>query len=469
MTFKDLLQHKIWSDARLWIALFFVVRLYGITQPPLEVVHNWRQCTVAMVARNFAEVDHNILYPRLDIDGANSGIEGMEFPLFNYLIFITSEIFGYQHWYGRLINLLVSSLCIWYFFLLVRKFWNHQMALYAVVILEASMWFVYMRKMMPDTFSVSLILIGVYYGASYLTDGRTWKNLLLYTLFVGAGVLSKISSVSVCVVLLLPFITAGSRQKIVFTLCSALWIVPVAWWYFIWVPYLNANFGTGHFFMGMPLQDGAMQLVQGASTLLAFFYSSTLKYTGFGVFVMGIIIAFYKKEKRILSVLLLTFLFTLLVLAKGGYNALKHDYYLVPFVPTMALLAAYALAQLPQKKWALFLILVIVTEGLLNQLHDFRIKPNEAQMLQLEAILNSQSAPNELIAINSPVVPTPMYFAHRKGWLCANSDLQNNEHVQQLKQQGMHSIVILKNAYDGNCALPYAIEFENEWVKVYRP
>jgi hypothetical protein len=41
--------------------------------------------------------------------------------------------------------------------------------------------------------------------------------------------------------------------------------------------------------------------------------------------------------------------------------------------------------------------------------------------------------------------------------------------VQQLKQQGMHSIVILKTAYDGNCVLPYAIEFENEWVRVYRP
>jgi hypothetical protein len=62
--------HKLFlQDIRFWILLFFIVRLYGITLPPLEVAHNWRQATVTMVARNFAEVDANILYPRIDIAG----------------------------------------------------------------------------------------------------------------------------------------------------------------------------------------------------------------------------------------------------------------------------------------------------------------------------------------------------------------------------------------------------------------
>ena len=36
------------KDIRFWIIFLFLLRLYGITNPPLEVGHNWRQTTVAM-------------------------------------------------------------------------------------------------------------------------------------------------------------------------------------------------------------------------------------------------------------------------------------------------------------------------------------------------------------------------------------------------------------------------------------
>ena len=65
------------KDIRFWIVLLFTVRLFGITNPPLEVGHNWRQTTVTMVARNFLEVDNDVLYPRVDIAGEKTGITGM--------------------------------------------------------------------------------------------------------------------------------------------------------------------------------------------------------------------------------------------------------------------------------------------------------------------------------------------------------------------------------------------------------
>ncbi|GIV32363.1 MAG: hypothetical protein KatS3mg030_665 [Saprospiraceae bacterium] len=51
------------------IILFFLLRLYGITNPPLERNHNWRQATTNMYARNFLEVDNNFLYARVDMAG----------------------------------------------------------------------------------------------------------------------------------------------------------------------------------------------------------------------------------------------------------------------------------------------------------------------------------------------------------------------------------------------------------------
>ena len=112
---------SVLNDFRFWIALFFIVRLFGISDPPLEAAHNWRQVTVNMVARNFLETDSNIFYPRIDICGEKTGITGMEFPLLNYLIFLFSKLFGYTHWYGRLINLFVSSFGVYYFYLLIKK------------------------------------------------------------------------------------------------------------------------------------------------------------------------------------------------------------------------------------------------------------------------------------------------------------------------------------------------------------
>ncbi|MBK7182117.1 MAG: hypothetical protein IPH89_03890 [Bacteroidetes bacterium] len=75
------------SDIRFWILLFFVLRLYGITQAPIEIAHNWRQTFTNLVARSFLEVDANILYPKAPIYGNNTGVVGTEFPLLNYFIF----------------------------------------------------------------------------------------------------------------------------------------------------------------------------------------------------------------------------------------------------------------------------------------------------------------------------------------------------------------------------------------------
>ena len=119
---SQIINKNTFLNIKFWIIAFFILRLFHITNPPLEVSHNWRQTTVTMVARNFEEVNNNIFYPRLDIDGDKAGVTGMEFPVFNYLIYLMSLLFGYEHWYGRLINLIVSSFGIYFFYKLKNLF-----------------------------------------------------------------------------------------------------------------------------------------------------------------------------------------------------------------------------------------------------------------------------------------------------------------------------------------------------------
>ena len=146
---------KIVKDIRFWIFLFFLIRLFGITDAPLEMGHNWRQSLTNMIARNFFEVSPNIFYPRIDMAGDLTGILGSEFPFFSYLIFLVAKVFGYDHWYGRLINLVVSSASLYYFFLIVKKYFNVRISFNATIILIVSIWFSFSRKIMPDTHNLA--------------------------------------------------------------------------------------------------------------------------------------------------------------------------------------------------------------------------------------------------------------------------------------------------------------------------
>ncbi len=87
----------------------------------------------------------------------------------------------------------------------------------------------------------------------------------------------------------------------------------------------------------------------------------------------------------------------------------------------------------------------IAIEGIANQQHDFFLKPSSQQLLNLESDLNQISQPNDLIAINSGDVPTPMYFAHRKGWIIHQDDLLNESFRDELKEKGLKFIVVLNN------------------------
>ena len=57
-------------------------------------LHEWRQCDVLGVARNYYNESMNFFYPRIDGWRNLSGITGMEFPLFNYILALLYTISG---------------------------------------------------------------------------------------------------------------------------------------------------------------------------------------------------------------------------------------------------------------------------------------------------------------------------------------------------------------------------------------
>lgn len=429
------------KDIRFWIILFFCIRLIGISNPPLETGHNWRQALTAMIARNFVETEANILYPRIDMAGNATGIIGSEFPFFNYFIYLCSLFFGYEHWYGRLINLLVSSFGILAFCRILEKLFTRNIAFNAGLVMLSSIWFAFSRKIMPDTFSVSLVLIGLNFLYDFLLTGSKIK-LTGYFIFCTLGMLCKIPALSlfsvISVLLLVGNIQAARKNSAL--LVGALSVMVVLVWYFYWVPFLVNNY---HYQLYFPkgLAEGFHEILPLTQQFFAKFYFDALSsFIALVFFLSGLYFLFKEQDKKIIAgFALMSFVFLLFTLKTGAVFPL-HNYYIIPFVPIMAGMTGYGLSKVKTKYLPVFLLL-IACEGILNQQHDFFLSDKEYYKLTLENKMLQYTRKNDLIVINGGDSPQSMYFAHRKGWTVKEEDLQEPK-LQELKTKGAAFLVI---------------------------
>ncbi len=435
------------SDIRFWIVLFFIVRLYGITNPPLEGASTWRQCDGLMIARNFYEHNSNILYPTVDVAGEKSGIVGCEFPILNYLIYLLSLPFGFHDWFGRLINLILSSIASYYYFKTIREYFGGRPAFISTIVLLVSMWFAYSRITIPDIFAASLCIISINQILRYFENGNL-KSLISFLILATIGCLSKISAATLLTVLIVPMLSSNYRikRKLALIISSSMIIATVFSWYFYWVPYLNLKYDFGtHFFMGQPVLDGIRQLIENWEITLKRFYETPLKYSGFIVFLVALYLIISGKDKQALIVFIVPFLSFFCVVLVSGWGFYVNAYYPIMFVPSMAFIIGMGVSKL-KSKWAFLLISIIAIEGIANQAHVFTIREKMKPYLQIETILNNNGvASQDLIAINSNSQhdPTAMYFAHRKGWGFSNADLNTPEIIADIKAKGCKFILIL--------------------------
>lgn len=440
-----------------WICFFFLIRLIGITNPPLEKSHNWRQVTGLMVARNYYDIDNNILYPRIDDTRGETGIIGMEFPSLNYTHYLVSTFFGYTHWYSRLINLIISSIGIWLFSLMLSRFLSAKHVLASTLFLLASIWFSFSRKTMPDTYCISLFFIGIYFALKYLEDlanprkkfdvlNKSNAYLPLFILFSSFGILSKISA-GIYFALFIPlwFSNYNRRRIIILLLSSSIPLFAAYVWYFIWNPYLAGIYGNWYN-AGKPILEGCKEIFSHLDQTSKNFYFNA--FSGFIVFAFALVGIYFTSRQNsklyVVSLLSISLVF-LVYIFKSGFYFYHHSYYIIPFVPVLAVLAGKCLDKI-EKRW-LYVSLIIIgcSESVINQQHDFFIKDSERYKLGIEKAANSLIQPNDLIAVYSENGnPQEIYLTHRKGWLCNKEELLNESFLNVIKDKGCKFIIVNK-------------------------
>ncbi len=183
------------------------------------------------------------------------------------------------------------------------------------------------------------------------------------------------------------------------------------------------------------------------------------------MFLVGLFFAFRKGNKLLWRILGLSFAGFLVIALKAGFTFTHHSYYIIPFVPIMALVAGYGVSGFQKKAVRISILAVIILEGTLNQLHDFRLKEHESAFLKLESDLDQFSKRQDLIAVNTGDNPTAIYFAHRKGWVASNDELLNTSFREDIQQKGCKYIVVLKRYLGGDLYLELPVVLNNEdWV-----
>lgn len=265
------------------------MHLIGIWNPPIEAAHSWRQATGLMVARNYFEGNTSFWYPMVDETSGGTGIIGMEFPLLYYIQGKLGVLFGFHAGIGRLLNVLISTLGLVYFYALLRRFATEKTAFYSTLLLMVSCFFMYSRKVMPDTEALAVYLIGIYYFFEALRFGR-WKDVVLSFMMLSLGLLLKISVLPLLAFVVFAYVkTSNEPKKPWVFLIPFLSLIPACIWYFIWNPYLAEHFGSWYNLGGGLVHGGRAFLESPFLLLQQFVFHPFVSYLAFALCLYGII------------------------------------------------------------------------------------------------------------------------------------------------------------------------------------
>lgn len=453
------------------LGIYFLVHLHGITNPPLDL-HSWRQADTAAVARNFQEESPNLLMPRIDMRGQNSGITGMEFPLYNTLIYGSNEVFGFAHWHGRLISLLASCMGLVFLYLFIKRRYDTSTALMASVFLAVlPLWFYFSRNIQPDVLMIAFSLGALYFAQRYSEQGKQKDVVWLLALF-SLACLVKIPAIFIAPVILA--IVGWQRIKPAITwqnvgLIVLILAVPSLLWY-RHSAYLSANFGLGQYYYGDLSLKLSYDLLRHGG-LVSVLQSYILPFTK-GTFFFYVILLFglikVAARKDWLPLVWLGSVGAFLIIF--GNKSYYHNYYSLPLMPALALLLAIGAVWLykivsKERRWLAIALSVIVLTYAVKHTYQ-TVKPwyelKFQSSLKLEQIVDKFSNRHDLFATNWGGNPQLLYFAHRKGWSISDFSVPS---LLSLQSKGLR-YAVLDTSGDNAAAIAAKASFEAQGIQV---
>jgi dolichyl-phosphate-mannose-protein mannosyltransferase len=168
-----------WIAALAFAIVGAVLRLKGLHDPIFDHP-GWRQGDTAAIARNFAQLQYNPLFPQTDYNGPPPNYVELELQIVPFLAATLYKIFGVHEVFGRLISLAfgIATIPVLAFFgrWLFRSSLAGICAAAAYAVLPGA-WY-YSHTFMPDTAMVFFLTCALYACGRWLVDddARSWRG-----------------------------------------------------------------------------------------------------------------------------------------------------------------------------------------------------------------------------------------------------------------------------------------------------
>ncbi|MDP9017331.1 MAG: glycosyltransferase family 39 protein [Candidatus Eremiobacteraeota bacterium] len=173
---------SLWSIALGAILLLaLVLRLKGIHNPIIDHP-GWRQGDEAAIARNFAHLQYNPLFPQTDYNGAPPNYVELELQIVPFLAATLYKLFGVHEIFGRLISIAFSLGTIAVLGFFARWLFVDALAgLFAAflfAVMPGSLY--YGRTFTPDTTMVFFLCAALYAGTRWFVEDEalSWRGWL---------------------------------------------------------------------------------------------------------------------------------------------------------------------------------------------------------------------------------------------------------------------------------------------------
>jgi hypothetical protein len=283
--------------------------------------------------------------------------------------------------------------------------------------------------------------------------------------------LSKIPASVVMILLTVPMLARSTQviRKWVLCVLSVLAVSAVVLWYFVWVPWAEETYG--HFlFFPRSLATGLQEIVDEGYLTFERFHSIALQSkVAFYTCVVGLVTMILQKKYAWLSLVFalysLVFFYFML---KAGIVFSTHDYYVIPYIPMMAICGGFALHYWFGKKQWLFTVglVVFATIGIWNQRERFVMREEGKKYLRLEDICSQNiESDARILASDYDGNPRMLYFCRRKGWT-DDERWKDEAWIAGEATVGMEYVVVERFRLDKPLSLP--VVYEDEDFVIYK-
>jgi 4-amino-4-deoxy-L-arabinose transferase-like glycosyltransferase len=262
------------------------------------------------------------------------------------------------------------------------------------------------------------------------------------------AVLAKLPAIFAMSVLALPILSKNISllPKISIVIISITIFSIAYWWYFVWDSYLFITYGYQLYFP-FNFKEGLKSILPfWDKTLEQFYFSAFQSFIALGMFLYGLYYCLKNKLRLHLLILGVSLPVFIAFIIKTGNVFALHSYYIIPFVPVMAIIAGIGLSKIPLKIYP-WLLTFITIEAIANQQNDFFIKEKEKYKLTLEQDINKSIPKNEKIAMGGNTGPQFLYFAHRKGWGLSVKQTLDTAYMNYLINHDYKYLVLIKKEF----------------------